>query len=314
MQKGSSPPSAVESSDSRAHVMLVIAVVSARPERRQAVRQSWVAWGDERVELRFFVEEPEPGSADAAALAEESAAHGDLVLMDIDPGMNFGLKLVWALRWMSYEFTFDFFLRLDDDYFLCLRRLLDELEVTRALAEAPLKIFGGLVMCNVYSMTRIDEAYMLLSADLVHRIIETPDVQCASDAGTTASWWFAEGHPLNQLGDVTWVNDPRLDHQGDLISGPPELFPDICVRHMGVHRTYPTMMGTFWEAAKDKPAPIPGEIGNGTSVLSYVYDGKCSNTGPVTQQLFRSDRFEGQSCDTFKPKKRTEMWCGKQGC
>eukprot|EP00903_Cladosiphon_okamuranus_P008646 g8290.t1 len=258
LHEGGSPPSsAVESSDSRTHVMLVIAVVSARPDRRQAVRKSWLAWADERVEIRFFLEKPEPGSADDVAVAEESAAHGDIVLMDIDPGMNFGLKLVWALRWMSDEFTFDFFLRLDDDYFLCLRRLLDELEVTRDAAEAPLKIFGGKVLCNYYGMTRIDEAYLLLSGHLVDRIIETPDLQCASDAGTTASWWFGEGHPLNRQGDVIWVNDPRLDHQGELISGPPELFGDLCVAHLGVHRSYVAQMGTFWEAAKDKPGPGP---------------------------------------------------------
>lgn len=294
--------------------MLAIAVLSARPDRRHAVRQSWVAWGDERVELRFFLEKPESGSADEVSLAKESAAHGDLVLMDIDPGMNFGLKVVWALRWMSDEFTFDFFLRLDDDYFLCLRRLLDELEVTRTVEEAPSLIFAGKVMCNLYRMTRIDEAYLLLSADLVRRIVEFPDLQCATDAGTTASWWFAEGHPLNRLGDVKWVNDPRLDHQGELLAGPQEFFADVCVTHMGVHRSYPTEMGKLWEAAKGKPGPAPGETGDGTSVLSYVYDGTCKDTGPVTDKLTRSDRFEGQSCDTFKPKKAKKMWCGHQGC
>ncbi|CAM9486179.1 unnamed protein product [Ectocarpus sp. 8 AP-2014] len=313
-QGGSPSSSAIEPLDSRANVMLVIAVVSARPDRRRALRQSWLTWEDERVEVRFFVEKPEPGSAHDTFLAQESAAHGDIVMMDIDPGMNFGLKLVWALRWMSDEFTFDFFLRLDDDYFLCLRRLLDELEIARAVAEAPLRIYGGLVMCNVYQMTRIDEAFMLLSEDLVRRVVDTPDLQCASDAGTTASWWFAEGHPLNQLGDVKWVNDPRLDHFGRTINGPPELFADVCVAHMGVHHSYPEQMGIFWEAAKDKPGPAPGETGDGSFILSYVSDDTCNDTGPVTDELFRSDRFEGQSCDTFKSNRNMTMWCGKKGC
>ncbi|CAN0256995.1 unnamed protein product, partial [Scytosiphon promiscuus] len=106
------------------HVLLVIAVVSARSDRRDAVRESWIKWGDERVEIRFFTEAPPRDDPDAevaaAALANETATHGDLVVMDIDPGMNFALKLLWSMRWMSERFTFGFFLRLDDDYFLCL--------------------------------------------------------------------------------------------------------------------------------------------------------------------------------------------------
>ena len=37
---------------------LVIAVPSARLARREAVRQTWLTWGDDRVVLRFLVEPP----------------------------------------------------------------------------------------------------------------------------------------------------------------------------------------------------------------------------------------------------------------
>lgn len=292
---------------------LVIAVISARSERRHAIRQTWLAWGDERVELRFFTEVPEVGSPEEASLREESAAHGDLVLMDIDPGMNFALKLVSAIRWMSTEFTFDFFLRLDDDYFLCLKRLLDELEETLAEVEHPPAIFGGKVLCNVLKMRRIDEAYLLLSAKLVRRILETPDLQCGSDAGVTASWWFAKGNQLNQLGDVEWVNDPRLDHQVGFANLRQTYGGDICVEHMGVHRQYPEAMLNIWEAAKDKPGPALGETLSGNSILSYVYDGTCKEHPRVSDDIFRNKRFNGQSCDTFTTT-GTKIWCGQQGC
>lgn len=81
-------------------VVLVVAVVSVRPERRQAIRNSWLSWGDERVEVRFFTEAPAKSDPDfeatSAVLQAELDAHVDLVFMDIDRGMNFALKLVFG--------------------------------------------------------------------------------------------------------------------------------------------------------------------------------------------------------------------------
>lgn len=61
------------------------------------------------------------------------------------------------------------------------------------------------------------------------------------------------GKPLNPLGDVRWVHDPRLDHEGDFLHQPPEMFGDIRVAHMGVHHVFPDAVPTVWEAAEDKP-------------------------------------------------------------
>lgn len=308
---GEGSSSGVSSGSRDHHPLLVVAVVSARSDRRHAIRQSWLAWGDERVELRFFTELPEPGSADEAALEEESECHGDLVLMDIDRGMNFALKLVWAMRWMSQQFTFEFFLRLDDDYFLCLQRLLDELEVAIAKTDYPSPIYAGHLYCE--DRTRIDEAYLLLSADLVHRVLETPDLKCGTHAGVTAGWWFTEGNPINPLGDVQWVHDMRLDHPGHLLNHP-EGFSHVCSMFMGVHRVYSDMMPVLWEAAKDEPGPAPGATGTRSSVLAYVENDRCNRriTGAgVTDHDFNKNH--AQPCATFSSKK-TDVYCGREGC
>lgn len=316
------------------HVLLVVAVVSARPERRDAIRETWLAWGDDRVQLRFFTEAPTESDPnfenDSAALQAEADAHGDLVLMDIDPGMNFALKLLWGMRWMSQHFAFDFFLRLDDDYFLCLRRLLDELDGTRAIAAAaaeedpaPLKILAGHRYC-LKGQERFDEAYLLVSEALVVRILSTPDLECGGHAGTTVGWWFTEGQLLNSGGDVQWVTDPRLDHSGDFFEekGDRGYYADVCATHMGVHHAYPDLMATLWEAAKDKPGPEPNDAdsndsnGNGgvgsLSLLHYV-----GNTCPENWQQGMSrkyfDKDNPQPCDTFVAKD-DKMHCGKEGC
>ncbi|CAN0428880.1 unnamed protein product [Pylaiella littoralis] len=302
--------------------LLVIAVVSIRPVRRNAIRESWMAWADERVQLRFFTEIPMESNRHYQetldALQAESDAHGDLVLMDINPGMNFALKLLWAMRWMSQQFTFHFFLRLDDDYFLCLRRLLDELDATLAASAQqdapPLKFFAGFRYCKYVGRVHVDEAYLLLPEELIARILAAPDLQCSRYASLTVGRWFTQGQPLNILGDVECVNDPRLDHFGHIFENDPsdDHYTDVCATHIGVHHAYPDRVPKLWQAAKDKPGPGPEDNDNGRSIMfRYVDDGKCHlvshgvSTGGIGWD-------HPQPCDTFTDVLR--IHCGKEGC
>lgn len=64
---------------------LVIAVPSVRPDRREAIRRTWLKWRDDCVILRFFTEPPneeinEKGEDASALLAEESMTYGDIVV------------------------------------------------------------------------------------------------------------------------------------------------------------------------------------------------------------------------------------------
>ncbi|CAM9172675.1 unnamed protein product [Scytosiphon promiscuus] len=298
------------------HVMLVIAVVSARSDRRDAIRESWRKWGDERVEIRFFTEAPPSGDPDAgaaaAALAEEMATHGDVLIMDIEPGMNFALKLLWSMRWMSERFTFDFFLRLDDDYFLCLERLLNELNATLAAAEHPLRIYAGHRYCEYVGQIRIDEAYLLLSAPLVNRILVAPNLRCGGHGGVSVAWWLTNGNALNRQGDVEWVDDFRLDHVGDLfLSGSSKDFADVCVTHMGVHHAYADTIPEMWRAAQGRPGPGPNDHSRAGSLLRYVDDRTCKIGGGVSAPFFEEDNV--QLCDTFKAED-VAVHCGEEGC
>lgn len=170
-----------------------------------AIRNSWLACGDDRVVLRFFTEQADEASSEAyairAGLAAESDTFGGLVVMELDRGMNFDAKLLWAMRWANDRYTFDFFLRLDDDYFLCLDRLLRELEANRERLglEAPL-LFGGFRYCD--GAARVDEAYLLFSAGLIARVVSIDTLMCAAHAGLSAGWWFGKGHQTNVHGDV----------------------------------------------------------------------------------------------------------------
>lgn len=47
--------------------------------------------------------------------------------MLIFKGYNFGLRLMWFMEWLMERYDFDFFFRMDDDYFVCLKWLLFEI-------------------------------------------------------------------------------------------------------------------------------------------------------------------------------------------
>lgn len=299
-------------------VLLTIAVVTIRAERREQIRNTWLAWGDDRLVLRFFTEAPDEsiqeGKYEAIALNNESEKYGDLVVLDIERGMNFAIKLLSAMEYMSSRYKFDFFLRLDDDYFLCLDRLLNELEATKnslTPEEPPLMLYAGYRYCRP-GETRIDEAFLLLSGALVHRVLTTENLHCGAHAGVSAGYWFTVGNEANKDGDVIWINDPRLDHKGmvkNMIQMDHTLDYSVCKHHMGVHHSYPEEMSVLWEASKDDDF---SDFSESETEFPYLTMDTCSNVGQgVSDEMFGHDNV--QSCETFHVKDHRK-YCGLQGC
>ena len=115
----------------KTRLKLIVAILSApiRFDRREGIRRTWMnQCNSEEVVCRFFTDslsdmEPKVQSV----LANESAKYGDLEFMPIPKGYNFGLRLLWLMEWSVQRYDFDFFLRMDDDYFVCLKRLLFEI-------------------------------------------------------------------------------------------------------------------------------------------------------------------------------------------
>lgn len=308
----------------RGHVNLVIAVPSVRPERREAIRQTWLTWGDDRVVLRFFVEPPNEAEHEnhqeiSALLAEESRTYGDVVIQDIGTGMNFGVKLLEAMRWMVSHYSFDFLLRLDDDYFLCLERLLEEVGCLLKSGKRQSPVYAGLVVCR--DAPFIDEAYILLSSVVVHRILAASDLQCSGRGTLTMAAWVGIGGPGNPHGDVAWVRDWRLDHTGEWWKQ--NQTSPVCEQLMGIHRTYPDQMIEYWNemSSKMNESQLTSDDCGCDGMLRYEDDGKCPATScalndnkPLVKRL-RKDNV--QPCDSFKSRESPEgkkMWCGAQGC
>lgn len=302
----------------RRHVNLVIAVPSVRPDRREAIRKSWLKWGDDRVVLRFFTErpsglDPETNQELTKLLAEESLTHGDIVVQDIARGMNFGLKLLEAMKWMSHHYSFDFFLRLDDDYFLCLDRLLNELSCLIGTQRPP--IYAGSRVCREPPF--VDEAYILLSSVVVGRILAASDLKCHGFGSLTAAAWLRLGGPGNPQGDVAMINDPRLEFHGYRWKRPKmyaerrRMTGGECEENLGIHRTYPYEMDELWEKMSGKMNVSQSTSDGCEGIFLYEDDGMCPSASrgvddALVQRLREDDE---QPCDSFQAK-QTTMWCG----
>ncbi|CAN8062604.1 unnamed protein product [Agarophyton chilense] len=161
------------------HVRLFVALGSApaNARLRAAARASWLTWlpRDGSVRYRFFSDAPPSfgvGHASRAsvwtALMREVRVNRDLVLQPLPSGYGdnehnvYGSRGLFQFRWALTRFPrLEYFLRVDDDSFLCVHKLLYEMgNVPRR------QFFWGKFWCK-QGRNRADENFMLFSSDVV---------------------------------------------------------------------------------------------------------------------------------------------------
>lgn len=171
----------VDGSRDSINASLFIAIGSApqNSDLRAAARDGWLKWLPDGglVTYRFFTDEPPPSAKFAYEsrskdtwfqLGKESAQYQDLVFQPLPTGYGdkehnlyarrARYQIAWALQHMR---AFNFFLRIDDDSFLCLHKLVYELKsVPRR------QFFWGRFWCRE-GRNRADENFMLFSRDVV---------------------------------------------------------------------------------------------------------------------------------------------------
>ena len=119
-------------------LLLFVGILSAniRRDRREAIRKTWMRQckSTNRSECRFFADKLDQNGniiaeSNLSSLQRESEANdNDLILLDSPSGKNFALRLFAVMEYLLNLTTdFEYFLRIDDDQFLCFDRLLFEL-------------------------------------------------------------------------------------------------------------------------------------------------------------------------------------------
>lgn len=210
-------------------ILLFLAIGSApgNAELRHAARSGWLQWaaGDSRVKYMFFTE-AEAEQEMNSRVRDEASSFGDMIFQPLPSGYSsFARRALFQFQFALEAYNFRFFLRIDDDSYLCLHRLLYELPYRPSS-----RFFWGKYWCK-QGRNRADENFMLFSRDVVQFIHEgiegtgllpfDPDVTFAWNFGFW-SWLlnltiFDDIHRLDaqQQGYLTdYMHGDRLEPHG----------------------------------------------------------------------------------------------------
>ncbi len=125
-------------------LLLFVGIHSApsRLDRRNAIRETWMKECQTNPDAvcRFITDGQDPKGqplegVERIKLENESRVYGDILFAEAPGGVNFAVKYLWMLQWANKTYDFQYFLRLDDDYFVCFHKLMLELNVFSAEAE-----------------------------------------------------------------------------------------------------------------------------------------------------------------------------------
>lgn len=148
------------------------------------------------------------------------------------------LLLVW--EWAEKQrIHYEYFLRIDDDHFLCVDRVLHE------LTHRPknVALYWGFVHCH-RGVVRVDEAWLMLSRSIVTEIMAkraNQSLLCSPYGDQAVAMWIN-----NCKQNVTYFMDnKRIVHKS---AGENPIFfrTDICATYLSLHGAYPRAMKQFW--------------------------------------------------------------------
>ena len=210
----------------------------------------------------FMTDKVDPSTELGQKVLHEDKIYKDMAFQDLKGGVEFGKRFLYHMVWALQNYEFDYFMRMDDDYFLCLRRFINELPL-------PMRSMyhWGYVHC-VPNIVRPEESIILFSRDLHERLLDQDPALIKSHpwADQMVATWIRE------LGiDKIYNHDPRLHHTPVLkyINNVKVKFKDVCTRFIGVHGSYPQYQRELWNLRGEK------EYVQGKGLDAYA--GKCQH-------------------------------------
>ena len=233
----------------RVQVDLFMALVTApsRSDRRIAIRQTWLSTLPKYpgIAMRFFTDGKELDNDTKSALLKEKEKFGDLELLPVKNGYWFSHRYLWALFWAFERYDFQFFLRTDDDYFICLNNFNNDLQFRK---QEKLLYWGNLG-CDP-KMVAMDEGFLIVSKDIAQELIKRNEsLYCHPMGGQMIAMWInlLEKEHYN----VTYFADnSRLIHYRAYLKADKKT-ANLCSDVIGIHESYPQQMKEYWNLTKD---------------------------------------------------------------
>ena len=229
------------------------------------------------------------------SLLKERSLYGDMEFQPLLGGIEFGLRFLYHAKWTAARYDFQYILRVDDDYFVCLEKLLNEL---------PLRPKKNLVWGNFHCEINgswVDESWMVFSRDIVETFLtqEARTMLCHPHADQQIALW------LNKISDKVYFHDHRLNHWV------PDTFDwqakNICDKYMGVHKAFAPRMLQLGKASGDGPQEVP-PVSNFSEYCDLkTFDYKMFDPSSI---FF----YEPKPCvENFLWVKNHRLWIGQEG-
>lgn len=141
-------------------------------ELREGIRSTWLTWvkHDADTEYKFFTELSDDPMTNKM-LEKENAQNADLVFQEIDGGYaNFFYRGIFQIKWALKRYPgMEYYLRVDDDSFLCFQKFKYELYF-----RPKRNFFWGKYFCKPKKHCA-DENFMLFSTDVARRVVDGVD-------------------------------------------------------------------------------------------------------------------------------------------
>lgn len=261
------------------NVFLFIAIGSApvNHELRAAARGSWLRWlpQDGTVEYKFFsdarptAEETSSNLGQAWDLLEaEKQREMDVVLQPLATGYGsntenlYGQRALYQISWVRQRFgdRLSYFLRIDDDSFLCLHRLLYELKTTQTE-----QFFWGRFWCRD-ARNRADENFMLFSGDVLALLGEDKFVGrlLPFDDRVTLGWnfgywsWFLNLTMFDDQERLDAQQGYLTDYMHEELASDPSKFSQFCDSFLYAHHvSAPVITAAYRHTTTRLMYPIP---------------------------------------------------------
>ena len=171
-------------------------------------------------------------------IVEEQKRYRDIRFQNLRGGFLFGIRYIYHLVYAVLNYEFEYILRADDDYFICLDRLLYELR------KSLMSMFHWGWVHRVPGIIRPDEAINIFSKDIVIKYVyqNVNNFYCHPMGGQLIAVWTAKRN-ITKL----FRHDPRL-HYRPIARDAPYLLKEesICKKYIGIHGAYPKYMVHFW--------------------------------------------------------------------
>ena len=192
------------------------------------------------VECIFLTDNLNSSHESYPQVMREQDEFGDMRFQNIVGGFLFGLRYIYHLVYAFLNYDFQYILRTDDDYFICLDRLLYELP-SRTLP----MFHWRYVHLDRPSVIRPDESIAMFSKDVIIRYLfqDPSTLYCHAMGGQQVVLWTAN---LNIK--KIFRHDSRLLHD-DIIRNAKAVLSkkSLCEKYIGIHRLLPNYMMHFWK-------------------------------------------------------------------